>query len=539
MRSVLCAAATVVGTALLVASFLAAPAAGSQAASERVLRVNVNTTDITYLDPALNYDFYGWRIEAATCAMLLGYPDKAGPASTRLYPEVARGFPKVSGNGKTYTFTIRKGFRFSDGTPVTPGSYARAIERALSPKMQSAGSYFLGDVVGADKVLAGKATRPAGVTVSGDTLTIRLTKVAPDFLSRLSMPFFCAIPETLPIDAKGVNTPPGAGPYYVASKTPSREIILRKNPYYGGKRKQTWDIIRVNVEVGEQASYLEVQKGVADIDLYGLPSAAHAELTKKYGINKGRYFVHASNSIGYLALNTSRGLFADPAARQAVSFAIDRPGITRLGGLNAGTPNEQILPPGIPGYRDARIYPVGKPNLARARQLLGGKTGKVVMYTTNDKTGLNTGQYVQANLARIGLEVEIKAYTFAVLVDKAGTRGEPFDIMTIGWFADYPDPYDFINILLDGRNIAPKNNNNFSYFDDPVINRKMDRAATLAGDGRYRAYGNLDIEITRDKAPLVITNNQNVREFISSKVGCPVYSWAWGGLNLVMLCPKG
>ena len=145
---------------------------------------------------------------------------------------------------------------------------------------------------------------------------------------------------------------------------------------------------------------------------------------------------------------------------------------------------------------------------------------------------------VKANLGAIGLDVEVKEYTFAVLIDKAGTRGEPFDMWSIGWFADYPDPYDFINILLDGRTIGPKNNINTAYFNKPAYNRKMDAAARLAGDARYRAYGTLDIDITRNQSPLVITNNQNVREFISSKVGCATYSYAWGGLNLVLLCPK-
>jgi ABC-type transport system substrate-binding protein len=295
----------------------------------------------------------------------------------------------------------------------------------------------------------------------------------------------------------------------------------------------------VTVETGEQASYLQVRKGEADLDLYSLPTAAHTELTKEFGINKGRYFVHPSNSISYFALNTSRGIFKDPTVRRAVAYAVDRPAITRLGGLNFGTPNEQILPPGIPGYRNADIYPVGRPNIAKAKALLGGGTGKVVMYTTNDQQGVNTGQLVQANLKAIGLDVEVKPLTFAVLIDKAGTRGDPFDIVSIGWFADYPDPYDFINILLDGRSIVAKNNVILSYFHSPAYERKMDRAARLTGDARYRAYGNLDIDITRNQSPLVITNNQNVREFISAKVGCANYSYAWGGLNIVMLCPKG
>ena len=110
--------------------------------------------------------------------------------------------------------------------------------------MQSPAASFLGDVVGAAEVLAGKATRPSGVRVSGDTLTVRLTKPAPDFLNRIAMPFFCAVPENLPINPNGVNTPPGAGPYYVSSKEVNKRIVLQKNPYYGGSRPQRWDTSR-------------------------------------------------------------------------------------------------------------------------------------------------------------------------------------------------------------------------------------------------------------------------------------------------------
>ena len=107
MRRMLPVLSTLVGLGLLASAYLTATA--SPATGERVLRLNVSTTDIKYLDPALNYDFYGWRLESATCAMLLGYPDKVGPANARLYPEVSRGFPKVTDGGRMYTFTIRQG----------------------------------------------------------------------------------------------------------------------------------------------------------------------------------------------------------------------------------------------------------------------------------------------------------------------------------------------------------------------------------------------------------------------------------------------
>ena len=163
-------------------------------------------------------------------------------------------------------------------------------------------------------------------------------------------------------------------------------MLLEKSPYYGGSRPQRWDAIDVAVGMAKQTSYLQVRKGEVDLDLYGLPPAAHGELTKQYGINKSRYFVNPSNSIAYFALNTSRGIFKDVKARQAVAFAVDRPAITNLGGLDAGNPNEQILRPGF-RVSDVNIYPLARPNIAKAKALLGGKTGKVVMYTTNDERG--------------------------------------------------------------------------------------------------------------------------------------------------------
>ena len=155
-------AATGLGAAVLVAVLWPALAIGGAAATPRVLRLNISDTNIEYIDPALNYDFLGWRLETMTCARLLSYPDKAGAAGARLVPEVARSMPRVSDNGLTYTFRIRPGFRFSDGSPVTPGSFRRAIERALSPKMQSPAASFVGDILGAAAVQAGKAHDAVG-----------------------------------------------------------------------------------------------------------------------------------------------------------------------------------------------------------------------------------------------------------------------------------------------------------------------------------------------------------------------------------------
>ena len=136
-------------------------------------------TDVDYTDPGLDYLSTGWEIQYAVGCKLLNYPDKNGAESSQLEPEVATGFPKVSDSGKTYTFTIRKGYRFNTGQPVTAQSFADALNRDASPTLQSPAQAFLADVVGAQDVFEGKAKTMSGVMVDGDKLTIELVKAVP------------------------------------------------------------------------------------------------------------------------------------------------------------------------------------------------------------------------------------------------------------------------------------------------------------------------------------------------------------------------
>jgi peptide/nickel transport system substrate-binding protein len=530
------AALALAGLGLLAAAAARSPAATDHAGRQGgTLRVNVSNTDIDYADPALAYDFLSWQIEAATCAKLLNYPDLTGPAGARLRPEVAASMPSVSATGRIYSFTVRSGYRFNTGTPVTAASFVRAFERALTPKMQSPASTFVGDIAGADAFAKGRAKTISGVQTSGNRLVIRLARPAADFLARVAMPFFCAVPSDLPIDPQGVNTVPAAGPYYVASKIANRAIVLRRNQYYRGPRPRRLDEIQLTVNTNLNQSYLQVQRGEADYDAFGLPPAAHAELERRYGVNRGRYFVHPTMSVIYIALNTSRPLFSDVNMRRAVNFAVDRRVMLRVAGLNAGALTDQILPPSIPGFENAQIYP-GSPNVARAKQLTGGQTAKAVLYSGNDPISTKQAVIVQANLKAIGIGVEIKQFPFAVQVAKSGRRGEPFDLNLIGWFADYPDPSDFINLLLDGSTIQAANNVNWAYFDDPEYNRKLAAAAKLTGNARYRAYGALDVDIMRNAVPWAPVYNATVREYVSSRVGCYQFHAVWGSLNYAAAC---
>jgi ABC-type transport system substrate-binding protein len=512
-----------------------ATALGSGSA-ERILRLNVSDYSLETFDPALGYDFVTWRLSNMTCLKLMNYPDKGGVAGSQLVPEASFP-PRVSRDGRTYSFTLRPGLRYADGRAITPESFARAVERSLAPKQQAFGGLFLSDLIGAKAVLDGKATRPAGMKVRGNTIAFTLQRPAPDFLYRIALNFFCATPPDTPVTAKGVSFVSGSGPYTVTSVDPGRGMVLRQNPYYTGKRLQRWDEVRVVLGTEVNASLLQVRRGEVDLDLGGLPGPANSALGKEFGVNRGRYFVTVLPTIQYLALNTSRPFFSNRANRQAVAYALDRSAITRVVGAYGGKPNDQILPPGIPGYRDITIFP-NTPNLEKAKQLLAGRTGKVVLYTPNDPNSRAVSQIVRANLKRVGIDVQVKEWEFSVHVTKTGRRGEPFDINVIGWFADYPDPYDFVNVLLSGKTIQESNNINTAYWNDPVFNRRMEQAALLRGKAREAAYAQLDRDITRE-APFVVTGNSTVREFLSANVRCPMTSAPWAGLNLVMLCPRG
>ena len=519
---------------LLATLCLAGAATAKTAKTGGTLNVDL-TTDVDYTDPALSYLSTGWELEYATCLKLMNYPDGIGPKTSQLTPEAAAGFPKVSNDGKTYDFTISAGFtKFSDGSPVTAASFKAAFDRDADPKMQSPAIAFMSDVVGAQ-------TSPvSGVKVSGKHLIITLTKASADFLARVAMPFFCAIPANTAHDSNGLLTVPAAGPYYVANRVPNKSILLKTNPYYKGTRPH--NAAQINYTIGNSldATYLRVQQGATDYASGGIPPAAYAEAAQKYGINKGQFWVEPFLSTSYLAFNTSRGIFKDNVPlRKAVNQAIDRRALLAQSGFLAGKRTDQILPPGMAGFRDADLYPLKQPNILAAKKLAAGHSGdgNVVLYESNRGASPLRAQIIQYNLSQIGLKVDTKLFARAVQLSKEGTRGEPFDIADESWGADYADPYDFINVLLDGNNIQDQNNSNFAYFNDPKFNKQMAQAALMTGPARYKAYGNLDVAIMQQGVPWAPRSNTNNRMLVSKRTGCFSYSAIYT-VDLAALCLK-
>jgi peptide/nickel transport system substrate-binding protein len=171
-----------------------------------VLRV-VREGPFSSTDPALIYNTFdpqALQMVYATCAGLLTYPDRPAPEGTRLVPDVAQALPAVSADGRTYTFIVRPGFRFSpsSGAPVTAATFKHTIERALGPKLRGGAPSFVGDIVGMPAFQAGRTAHLAGVTARGDRLQVRLAAPAPDLPARIATLSFCAVPDDTPAAAQ-------------------------------------------------------------------------------------------------------------------------------------------------------------------------------------------------------------------------------------------------------------------------------------------------------------------------------------------------
>ena len=544
-RFLLALTCAVIGAGLLVAASMAgsSPSTTSKAGSSEAkrggtLRINLSETDFEFLDPALSYDAAGWTVLFASNIALLNYPDKPAPAGSRLVPEAATAFPTVSRDGKTYTFTVRSGLKFSDGSAVTAASFKRAIERAADPNQGSPAIAFLHGVVGADERNEGKAKSVTGVTAKGQKLTVKLTKADPTFLAEIAMPFFAAVKPSMPINAKGENVYPSAGPYHVVSRDVGRQVVLERNKFYKGSRPSNADRIVITVLVDQAQSFLQVKAGQADYDMGGLPPTAHQELFNKYGVNKSRYFVNPGQNVTYLALNTSRPAFKNANVRKGVNYAVDRPALLRVGGLLAGRRTDQILPPSIQGFRDAKLYPIKGADPAKAKSLAGGSNAEVTILHTTSPSSVARGQILQYNLKQMGLNPKLKPQPFGVAIKTAGTKGSDFDAFLIAWIADYPDPFDFINVLMDGNNIQAANNSNYSYLNIAKYNKAMNNAARLSGSARYAAYGKLDVDLMRNAAPWAPAFNGNTREFIASRITNYIYHPVYSGAVLNALAIK-
>ena len=510
---------------------LAQAGSGARGQEGGILRVSFSpAAGLDFVDPALSFTQPGWSLLDATCARLFTYPDKAPPAGFRLQPEVAASWD-VSKDLKTYTFRLRTGFRFSDGKPVRASAFARAINRVLQPFVHSPGLTHVQDIVGAYDVLSKRAKTASGVVARGNTLVIRFTHPAPGFLARTTLPFFCAVPPGLPSSGEGIGAFHSAGPYYVREYRENERVVIRRNPYYGGERKVHLDGFDVNLRGGAPVELLRsIDRGDADWGhmISGVFLDRTLDLVGKYGVNKSRFFVQPGMGIRMLAFNSSRPLFRNnPRLRRAINFALDRQALLATsGGPLVARVTDQHLPHGMPGFRDAQIYPL-EGDVARARQLARRslREGKAVLYTTGaNPLPIQAAQLAAKQISQIGLDVEIRQIpdhlTSVNYLATLTARGAKWDIALVLWTPNIPDAHAFLNLLLESQLFGGET---LTRLRSKLARTELARAARLPqGLARNRAYAEVDATLARDVAPVAPLNVVHEATLVSDRVGCIV-----------------
>jgi peptide/nickel transport system substrate-binding protein len=388
------------------------------------------------------------------------------------------------------------------------------------------------------------------VIANRDTLTIRLTRPSATLSTRLAMPYFSAVPPDTPIDPAGIKGIPSAGPYYLAAADHTGGLVLRRNPNYGGERPHRLREIQLGPRPPQPQAIAQVQAGESDA-LTLTPedggAAARLRLQARYGpgsaaarAGQQRYFSAPTPSLHYLALNTQRPLFSNARLRRAVNYAIDRPALAaEIHPPAFGRPTDQYIPPVMPGFADAKIYPLGGPDIATARRLAGHRHRHAVLYTCELPACQHNAAVVRQNLRSIGIDVEIRRFSYDALDRRLRRPGEPWDITDIGWIADYADPAAITQPIFDqvGRAPIPINSINVGRFANPRLQRRMHAVDRLTGARRYRAYARLDADLARQAAPVAAYATDTTDYIFSARIGCqtmhPVY-----GLDLAALCAR-
>jgi peptide/nickel transport system substrate-binding protein len=514
---------------------------GRRGGTLRVLSVD----PIMGLDTAVNYNPNGLAMAHAYARTLYGY-DLAGPPEQRTVPvpDIASGPAQVSADRRTYTFRLRAGVRYAPPVDreVTAQDFITAIQRLYDKTTPSDGEKYADLIAGARRFGVGKASSISGLAAPDPrTLTITLAQPAEDFLSILTQSFFAPVPGEYAANyAVGANYDGhvvGSGPYSLTTYDPGRLVVLDRNPYWDPATdplRKAW-VDRIWIRLGGRtgATQQAIEREEADLSLDShVPQAQIATLQADPERSR-RLSVNTSECLLFLALGTHRGAgaIADVRVRQAVNYAIDKvayrdatSGRSRPAGELAST----ILAPGSPGYHHYDLYPTpgGRGDPAKAKALLaeaGYPNGLTLGFTTAGTGGFAAARKpIQESLAKAGIRLKVKIYQLKYLWEKGlGVPSKRLEhqLGQTAWCPDFVgDNARGTIVPLFDSSLNPAVSVNFSEYDNPTVNRLIDRAlAEPDPDRRAAMWGQLDQRIMRD-APLVPLLWEKFSFFWSSRV---------------------
>ncbi|HZO78879.1 MAG TPA: BTAD domain-containing putative transcriptional regulator [Solirubrobacteraceae bacterium] len=505
----------------------------------------------TSLYPAQFAGMSQWQMLSMTNDGLVTYKRVGGLAGNTLVPDLASSLPAPTDHGRTYTFRLRSGIRYSNGALVRPIDFKRELERIFRLGNTYAETFYTGLVGGRACVRAPRSCSLASGVVADDrarTITFHLTTPDPDFLYKLAFPWADAVPAVTPAQGLGHAMPPATGPYMTQSikgtgaRVGSHRLAFRtwtlvRNPRFHEWSQQAQpsgfpDKIVLTQDHSVDRAVDAITRHRLDV-LNPVPSSRLGELAAHY---TGQFHSEPARATFAPVMNTRVAPFNRTSVRRALNFAIDRRRILSLaGGPLAGQVTCQILPPTLTGYKPycpytLKPYSSGTwtaPDLPRARRLVdssGTRGMKVTLWVQpNDQTNptAKVGPYLVSVLDRLGYRASLRVTDN--LYPTASNSRSRVQIAWFNWLADYPAPSDFISLLLTCGSYVPASAANLN--EAEFCSRKIDgqiraaRALEATNPGAASdAWTRIDRHIT-DQAPWLALYNPRQNIVTSSRVG--------------------
>ena len=502
-------------------------ACGKDDASSAGGEITINATSFPdYIDPQLSYTVEGWEVLWNVYTPLLTYRHARGEEGTEVVPALAEALPEISDDGLTYKLKLRPNMKYSDGTPIKASDFTYAIQRLF--KADSGGSVFYDVIVGAKEYADGTADTITGITTDDTTGDITIQLAAPNgtFENLLGLMFAAPVPPSTPLDSDATNSPPpSSGPFMISTVDAPRNLTMERNPQFqtvldaGVTEVPDAGVNKITLieNKNQSAQVTDIIQNKVDFMIDPPPADRLQELKTRFS---DRFRMEDSINTYYMFMNTERAPFNDLKVRQAINYAIDPEALNRIFGGRLH-PTQQVLPPGMPGYEEYKLYP--GPDMDKAKQLLAEANPAdrdITVWTDDEPDRKRIGEYYHDLLTQLGFNATLKVIAGDVYWTTVGNQSTPdVDTGFADWFQDFPHPDDFFRPLLHGDSILPTNGNNLSRANIPANNATMDELLTkqLTAEGVEKQYSDLD-RAYMEQAVWAPYGNEQFSTFLSERM---------------------
>jgi ABC-type transport system substrate-binding protein len=490
--------------ALLLLAVLALAFSGLrvQAQSEKILHIVLNP-DMRTSDPHIAYETETWPMASLFYVGLVKLKDPGTPI-----PALAESW-KISDDGKVYTFTLRDGIKFSNGRDITTEDVKYSFERLLNPKTAAPTAFMFAPIAGSEDFQNGKAKEVSGIKII-DKRTIEFTMSEPVW----SMMQRFALPPAFIVAKEGVEAagdefgrkPLGAGPFVLDSWQSGVKITGKRNPYYYEKGQPIFDGFELQLGVEPSVGILKIENGEADISLDFVPNADYPRLAGDAALSKRLLRMNAFPNTDYVIINNNVEPFNKLEVRQAMSMAIDRNRLTKITN-GRSVPLAGFLPPNVPGdnanLKPDEYDPEGAKKLLAKAGLPDGFS--TTMLSNTDPTAMSLAQAVIADLAAIGIKVELTSIDNAQFLDLLVSKPDSLRLVMTEWYMDYQDPSDNWEPLLKCGGSY-----NWAKYCNKDLDAEFEKANLIPiGDARWKAFSDFEAKVAAQVPNLFLESRVN------------------------------